>query len=105
MIILLPLLAFAFVTLLATVGVMVLSPGAGAVVERRLGELAGKPMKAERYSAARAVDTLKRLGAAIPKSPSEMGKLRLRLVHAGFRRPDAVALFLGIRVGTALLAF
>jgi tight adherence protein C len=104
-IILLPLLAFAFVTLLATAGVMVLSPGATAVVERRLGELAGKPIKSESDRAARAVDTLKRLGAAIPKSPSEMGKLRLRLVHAGFRRPDAVAIFLGIRVGTALLAF
>ena len=35
----------------------------------------------------RVVETLKRLGAATPKSPAEMGKLRLRLIHAGFRRP------------------
>jgi tight adherence protein C len=103
-IILLPLLAFAFVTLVIAAGAMALSPGSAAVVEQRLGEIAGKPLR-ESDGARRAVETLKRIGAAIPKSPSEMGKLRLRLVHAGFRRPDAVALFLGIRVGAALLTF
>jgi tight adherence protein C len=104
-IILLPLLAFACVALVVTAGAMALSPGSAAVVEQRLGEIAGKPMRSESDRTARAVETLKRLGAAIPKSPSEMGKLRLRLVHAGFRRQDAVTVFLGIRVGVALLAF
>jgi tight adherence protein C len=104
-VILLPLLAFAFVTLLVAAGAMALSPGAAAVVEQRLGEIAGKPMRPENDAPSRAVETLKRLGAAIPKSPSEMGRLRLRLVHAGFRRKDAVAVFLGIRVGVALLSF
>jgi tight adherence protein C len=103
--ILLPLLAFAFVTLLVAAGAMVLSPGAAAVVERRLGEITGKPMRSESDAAVRAVETLKRLGAALPKSPSEMGKLRLRLVHAGFRRKDAVSVFLGIRVGVSLICF
>jgi tight adherence protein C len=103
--ILLPLLAFMFVALVVTAGAMVLSPGSAAAVEQRLGEIAGKPMRSERDSTTRAVETLKRLGAAIPKSPSEMGKLRLRLVHAGFRRNDAVTVFLGIRVGVSLLAF
>jgi tight adherence protein C len=83
---------------------MALLPGSAAVVEQRLGEITGKPMR-ESDGARRAVETLKRIGAAIPKSPSEMGKLRLRLVHAGFRRPDAVAVFLGIRVGAALVTF
>ena len=105
MTILLPLLAFAFVTLLVAAGAMVLSPGAAAVVERRLGEITGKPMRSESDAAVRAVETLKRLGAALPKSPSEMGKLRLRLVHAGFRRKDAVSVFLGIRVGVSLICF
>ena len=105
MTILLPLLAFMFVALVVTAGAMVLSPGSAAAVEQRLGEIAGKPMRSERDGTARAVETLKRLGAAIPKSPSEMGKLRLRLVHAGFRRNDAVTVFLGIRVGVSLLAF
>jgi tight adherence protein C len=103
--ILLPLLAFAFVTLLIAAGAMVLSPGAAAVVERRLGEITGKPVRSENDAAVRAVETLKRLGAALPKSPSEMGKLRLRLVHAGFRRKDAVSVFLGIRVGVSLICF
>jgi tight adherence protein C len=103
--ILLPLLAFMVVALVVTAGAMVLSPGSATAVEQRLGEIAGKPMRAERDGTARAVETLKRLGAAIPKSPSEMSKLRLRLVHAGFRRQDAVTVFLGIRVGVALLAF
>ncbi len=105
MVILLPLLAFAFVTLLVAAGAMALSPRAAGVVEQRLGEIAGKPMRPDHDGPSRAVETLKRLGAAIPKSPSEMGKLRLRLVHAGFRRKDAVAVFLGIRVGVALLCF
>jgi tight adherence protein C len=103
--ILLPLLAFAFVTLLIAAGAMVLSPGAAAVVERRLGEITGKPVRSENDAAVRAVETLKRLGAALPKSPSEMGKLRLRLVHAGFRHKDAVSVFLGIRVGVSLICF
>ena len=105
MVILLPLLAFAFVTLLVAAGAMALSPGAAGVVEQRLGEITGKPVRPDNDGPSRAVETLKRLGAAIPKSPSEMGKLRLRLVHAGFRRKDAVAVFLGIRVGVALLSF
>ena len=105
MIILLPLLAFAFVTLLVAAGAMALSPGAAGVVEQRLGEIAGTPMRPAHDGPSRAMETLKRLGAAIPKSPSEMGKLRLRLVHAGFRRKDAVAVFLGIRVGVALVCF
>ena len=105
MIILLPLLAFACVALVVTAGAMALSPGSAAVVEQRLGEIVGKSMRTEPDRTTRAVETLKRLGAAIPKSPSEMGKLRLRLVHAGFRRQDAVIVFLGLRIGVALLAF
>jgi tight adherence protein C len=34
-----------------------------------------------------------------------MSKLQLRLVHAGFRRQDAIILFLGIRAGCALAVF
>ena len=107
MTILLPLLAFAFVSLLVAAGAMVLSPGGAAVIERRLGDLTGRPVRSARDSATfdRAVDTLKRIGRAVPKSPSEMSKLQLRLVHAGFRRHDAVAIFLGIRVGLGLLCF
>jgi tight adherence protein C len=105
--ILLPLLAFAFVTLLVAAGAMALNPGTAAVLERRLGEITGRAPKASRTAARveQAVDTLKKIGQAMPKSPKEMGKLQLRLVHAGYRQRDAMAIFLGIRVGIALVLF
>ena len=103
---LLPLLAFATVTLLVTAGAMALSSGNATMIRRRLGEVTrdtSAPAEAPSYE--RVVDTLKRIGNAMPKSPSEMSKLQLRLVHAGFRRHDALLLFFGIRAGCALLAF
>jgi tight adherence protein C len=101
---LLPALAFAFISLLVTAGALALTPGHAAVIRRRLGEVSGRPMRSG-DGAERVVETIKRIGNAVPKSPSEMGKLQLRLVHAGYRRPDAVVLFLGIRAGCALLCF
>jgi tight adherence protein C len=103
--IILPLLAFAFVSLLVTAGAMALTPGYAAVIRRRLGEVSGKPVRSGNENVDRVVDTLKRIGNAVPKSPSEMSKLQLRLVHAGFRRQDAIILFLGIRAGCALAVF
>jgi tight adherence protein C len=103
---LLPLLAFATVSLLVAAGVFALSPGRAAVIERRLREVSGRPdAESDGASYARVVDTLKRVGGAMPKSPSDMGKMQLRLVHAGFRRHDAVPIFFGLRAGCALLCF
>ena len=107
MTLLLPLLAFATVSLLVTAGALALSPGRAAVIQRRLREVSSRPAEAdsppETYE--RVVETLKRVGRAMPRSPSEMGKMQLRLVHAGFRRHDAVPIFLGIRAGCALVCF
>jgi tight adherence protein C len=104
--ILIPLLAFAFVSLVVTAGALALTPGHAAVIRRRLGEVSGRPKAVgEGFTPERVVDTLKKLGNAVPKSPSEMSKLRLRMVHAGYRRNDAIILFLGVRAGCALLAF
>src|SRR5262249_19070848 len=50
-------------------------------------------------------DTFMRIGRAAPKSASEMGKLRGRLVAAGYRAEEALVLFVGIRVACALLFF
>jgi len=47
----------------------------------------------------------KRLGERAPKSPKEMGTLRLRLVQAGFRRDEALTIFFGMRVTVALGLF
>ena len=107
MTILIPLLAFAFVSLLVTAGALALTPGHAAVIRRRLGEVSDRPNRAggESFTSDRFVDTIKKLGNAVPKSPSEMSKLRLRMVHAGYRRTDAIVLFLGVRAGCALAAF
>ena len=105
MTIILPLLAFAFVSLLVTAGALALTPGHAAVIRRRLGEVSGKPVRSGGENVDKVVDTLKRIGNAVPKSPSEMSKLQLRLVHAGFRRQDAIVVFLGIRAGCALAVF
>jgi tight adherence protein C len=104
---LLPLLAFAFITLLVAAGAFALLPGTAAVIQRRLGEVSGRPVKSglDPVSYDRVVDTLKQIGRAMPKSPSEMTKLQLRLVHAGFRRHDAMPIFLGIRAGCAVVCF
>ena len=106
--ILLPVLAFAFASLLVAGVAMVLSPGAGATIERRLGEVTGTRAKSAFEDAGyekMIVDALKRVGAVAPKSASEMGKLQQKLVAAGYRSSEALPIFFGIRLGVALLAF
>jgi tight adherence protein C len=53
----------------------------------------------------RVVGALKRLGRAVPHAPSELSKLQLRLVQAGYRSHDAIVVFFGLRIGIAVLAF
>lgn len=107
MVLLLSFVAFVFASLLVTACALVLAPGREAAIERRLGELTGAPRDAReeegRYT--RALGTLKRLGAAMPQSPSEKGKLQLRLVRAGYRNHDALLVFFGIRIGVAVAVF
>jgi tight adherence protein C len=106
-ILLLPLLAFLFASLLVTAAALALSPNAASTIEQRLGEVTGMPMsRAEEAAYGKAViDTLKRLGNIAPRSAKEMGKLKQRLVVAGFRNPEALVVFFGIRIGVALAAF
>jgi tight adherence protein C len=104
---LLPLLAFLFVSLLAAAAAMAFTSSSTATIERRLGEVTGAPQAFEnesRYDKV-IVEALKKLGNAVPRSPSEMGKLQRRLVAAGYRRNEAIAIFFGIRIGVALLMF
>jgi tight adherence protein C len=97
-----------FVSLLVMAAALAFAPSGGGVIERRLGEVAAPGAQAPAdvepgYD--RVVDALKKLGNAVPRSPSEMGKLQQRLVTAGYRRNEAVMVFLGIRIGFALLLF
>jgi tight adherence protein C len=105
---LLPLLAFLFASLLIAGVALALSPGAAATIERRLGEVTGTPVRRPFENSGYdkvVVDTLKKLGSMVPKSPSEMGKLQQRLVAAGYRSTEALIVFFGLRVGIALGAF
>jgi tight adherence protein C len=104
---LLPILAFLFVSLLVAAAGMAFSTTHATAIERRLGELTGAPQAFEtesRYDEA-IVKALKKIGNAVPRSTSEMGKLQRRLVVAGYRRNEAIAIFFGIRIGFALLMF
>lgn len=108
MTLLLPVLAFLFVTLLIAAAVMAFSTGGATTIERRLGEVAGGGGRMMETSAGFdeiAGRVLTKIGNAVPRSPSEMGKLQRRLVAAGYRRNEAVAIFFGIRIGLALLLF
>jgi tight adherence protein C len=107
MTILLPLLAFFCGSVLVGGAYLALSPNRGTALERRLGEVTGRQVdvgESERASKGY-LQFLKRVGNAAPRSASEMGKLRKKLVAAGYRGPDAMAMFQGVRVAIALLFF
>jgi tight adherence protein C len=104
---LLPLLAFVFGTLIITAGAMAMMPRRATAIERRLEELTvgGGPQEEERPRFQSLIGMLKRVGEKAPRSPKELGALRLRLVQAGYRRDEALTIFFGIRVSFALLMF
>jgi len=105
---LLPLLAFLFGSLLIAAAAMAFAPGAATAIERRLGEVTGTRVKASTddpgYDRVM-IDTLKKFGAMAPQSRKEMGKLQQRLITAGYRGHEAIAVFFGIRLGCALGIF
>ena len=104
MTLLLPLLAFLFASLLITAAALALSSGKAATIERRLGEVAGESTHTFSVEPEREpmfVRAMKRIGQVAPKSPSEMGKLRQRLVAAGYRGHEAIIILYGIRIALA----
>jgi tight adherence protein C len=107
-VVLLPILAFVFASLLVAAGAMALSPASTVTIERRLGEVTGTPVKRAFEDSGYdrvAVDWLKRLGSFAPRSPKEMGKLQQKLTYAGYRGREALIIFFGIRLGFALVFF
>jgi tight adherence protein C len=104
--ILLPLLAFAFGSLLVTAVTYAFTAKA-AGFDDRLREVVGMQPQAQdgEGSSEQVVSFLKRVGERVPKSPKELSKLQLRLVQAGYRGGEALPVFLAIRVGCALVAF
>src|SRR5256885_12759646 len=102
-----PVLAFCVASLLVAGAAMGFSASGTSAIERRLGEIAigggNGETKTEQSEYRRAIiDALKRVGAAAPKSASEMGKLQQRLVASGYRSGEAMLVFFGIRLACAL---
>jgi tight adherence protein C len=102
---LMPVLAFLFASgLVAFVGLRMANRG--SVVEQRLAEVTGaNERKDEGPRFVVIKEAVKTLGSKMPVSPSEMGKVRLRLVQAGFRGSEAMPFFYGIRMGLAIVVF
>ena len=106
MTLLLPLLAFVFASLIIAAVGMRLASNRGTVIDRRLAEVTGAKDREEegpRFGALK--DAVKKLGSKVPVAPSEVGKVRLRLIQAGYRGAEALPLFIGIRMAVALGAF
>ena len=106
MTLLLPLMGFLFISLLITAIGMSLLRGETAI-ERRLGELSlpGSLPAVPAPGNERLLKTLKRLGKAAPKPAAELGKLKERLIYAGYRGGEALTVFFGIRLGLAITLF
>ena len=106
MTLLLPLMGFLFISLLVTAIGMRFMRGETAI-ERRLGELgvSGPLPSVPTAGNERLLKTLKRLGQAAPKPSREIGKLKERLIHSGYRGSEALTVFFGIRLGMAILLF
>jgi tight adherence protein C len=105
---LLPLLAFVFASLLIAGAALAFAPASATTIERRLGEVASaaaRPLDPDSERESRLLRTIKRIGTTAPRSIGEMGKLRKRLVTAGFRANEALIVFFGIRIVCALGAF
>ena len=107
MMLLLPLLAFAFGSLLILAFGLRFATSGVSAIERRVEEVTGgraTTVEPDR-NFENVAKALKRLGTRVPRSPSELGKLRLRLVNAGYRNEEALAVFFGIRVASTIIVF
>jgi tight adherence protein C len=104
---LLPVLAFIFISMLVTAGAMILFPNRGLVIDRRLEELTGVPSNRVESQPAmeRVADMLKVVGNKMPRPARELSTLRLRLVQSGFRRDEALPIFYGIRAALGVALF
>jgi tight adherence protein C len=106
MALLLPLLAFVFASLVVAAIGLRFAGARGTVIDRRLAEVTGagtRDVEEPRFESIKTA--IKRLGAKVPASPAEMGKVRQRLVQAGYRGAEAVPIFYGTRMAIAVTAF
>jgi len=104
-VILLPLLGFLFVSLLVAAGAMAWSPGAATAIDQRLSEIRGTDQPVERPTSQWVTDSFKRLSRYAPASTKDLGKIERKLITAGYRSKEAMSVFMGIRLASALAVF
>ena len=106
---LLPLLAFVFGSILVGGAAFALMPSRTIAIDRRLEELTTGRVREDDDDDSPTVDRMlkfvKRVGEKAPRTVKELGPLRLRLVQAGYRREEAMTVFFGIRIVFALSMF
>ena len=91
MTLLLPLLAFAFAALIVAAVGLRYAGNRGTVIEQRLAEVTGgRDREDETPKFAVLKEAIRKVGSKVPVSPSEVGKVRLRLIQAGFRGAEAL---------------
>jgi tight adherence protein C len=103
----LPLFAFFIGSLVVAAVAFLLMPARAGAIDRRLDELTTgrEDGRSERKASQALLGLMKRVGEKAPRGTKELGPLRLRLVQAGFRRPEAITIFFGIRVMFAVGLF
>lgn len=103
---LLPVLAFVFASLLVAAVGLRMAANRGSVIDRRLAEVTGgRGREDDGFKFDAVKESIRKLGSKVPVSPSEVGKVRLRLMQAGYRNSEAVAVFYGTRILVAVGAF
>ncbi len=108
MTLLLPVVAFALASILVLAVAYAFASGGGSAIERRLAEVSAprERLHVESPGYGQAfVDAFRQIGSHAPRSESEVGKLRQRLLAAGYRRNEALVVFHGVRIGVAVLFF
>jgi tight adherence protein C len=103
-----PLLAFLLGSAVVAAAAFLFMPSRAVAIDRRLEELTEGRLSDdadEHGSFEKLMGVVKRVGERAPRSPKELGSLRLRLVQAGYRRDEAITVFFGIRVVFALFLF
>ncbi len=99
-----PVLAFLIGMLAVTALAFTLRPATAAAIDQRLREVTGAAQRSgdTQALAHTAAQILRRVGEKVPRRAKEIGGLRLRLVHAGYRRPESLSIFLALRVAFTL---
>jgi tight adherence protein C len=90
--------------LIAAVGLRFLT-APGADLDRRLQEVVGGLREEAPSRSGQLKAFFQHLGARAPRLSSELGKVRQRLVQAGYRADEALTVFYGIRFSIAIAGF